>query len=484
MESSGLNPISDNLRDIPTSIKKSTVSSLNPEYLANAEKDKGNECLRSKDYEEAIIYYTRSIDLLQRAALYTNRALAYLKMNNFEKAEYDTTYALVKCHDITPQLKIKALVRRATARMKRAKYQGALEDCDIGISLSGDSDKSTLKEFTDLKSEITKKMNNLDVPTPQEVPKKSLRFKIEEVDEIDEEIILPSKPVSSRPLIEEILVENSESVVEEIQAETVASAFSSKPLIEEIIVPESTVEEIQVETSESVEDNQVDEINEVPTIPSKTIKEIQIENELSLLSKIDFKNSNIVEMEEYTVETINPTTTYRPTDSIIDSDDESEQEEPDFFECNVEENEIEIDYFEDTLEIENELDVSEYKNQPGYYEYTMEIIEDDDFSIQDDDDLVSAFEKSFNYNSGFEIKVEKFLTSEPNVLVEVLGATENLDMIAAIIRIILHVFENDREMIFHVRHVMRGISKSNEELQRKIDSVANAEFNALVELSL
>jgi tetratricopeptide (TPR) repeat protein len=44
------------------------------------ERVKGNEAIKSKDFDEAITYYTRSIDFDQKMfQSYGNRALAYLK---------------------------------------------------------------------------------------------------------------------------------------------------------------------------------------------------------------------------------------------------------------------------------------------------------------------------------------------------------------------------------------------------------------------
>ena len=41
---------------------------------AEREKDKGNEAFRSGDYEEALTYYTRSINLIPTVAAQNNRA--------------------------------------------------------------------------------------------------------------------------------------------------------------------------------------------------------------------------------------------------------------------------------------------------------------------------------------------------------------------------------------------------------------------------
>jgi tetratricopeptide (TPR) repeat protein len=56
------------------------LSERKKEDLAEKERVKGNEAIKSKDFDEAISYYTRSIELDSKMyQSYGNRALAYLK---------------------------------------------------------------------------------------------------------------------------------------------------------------------------------------------------------------------------------------------------------------------------------------------------------------------------------------------------------------------------------------------------------------------
>jgi len=51
---------------------------------AENEKNKGNEAIRSKDYSEALEYYTKSIKYdPTMAASYCNRALVQLKLKEY-----------------------------------------------------------------------------------------------------------------------------------------------------------------------------------------------------------------------------------------------------------------------------------------------------------------------------------------------------------------------------------------------------------------
>ncbi|KAM6334648.1 tetratricopeptide repeat protein 12 isoform 3-T3 [Alca torda] len=65
------------------------------EHLANALKEKGNDAFRKGDYVIAIQRYTEGLEKLKdKQELYTNRAQAYLKMQEYEKAIDDCEWAL------------------------------------------------------------------------------------------------------------------------------------------------------------------------------------------------------------------------------------------------------------------------------------------------------------------------------------------------------------------------------------------------------
>ncbi|NXJ85547.1 TTC12 protein, partial [Trogon melanurus] len=69
------------------------------EHLANALKEKGNDAFRRGDYALAIQRYTEGLAKLKdKQELYTNRAQAYLKMHEYEKAIGDCEWAL-KCSE-------------------------------------------------------------------------------------------------------------------------------------------------------------------------------------------------------------------------------------------------------------------------------------------------------------------------------------------------------------------------------------------------
>uniref|UniRef100_A0A336KJ35 CSON010576 protein n=1 Tax=Culicoides sonorensis TaxID=179676 RepID=A0A336KJ35_CULSO len=80
------------------------------EVLAKRCKDKGNDFYRAKEYKEAIEEYSKSLRILSMAATYNNRAIAYIKTNEFHKAVKDCD----KCLELEPE-NVKALLRKAQA---------------------------------------------------------------------------------------------------------------------------------------------------------------------------------------------------------------------------------------------------------------------------------------------------------------------------------------------------------------------------------
>ncbi|KAI2562853.1 tetratricopeptide repeat domain 12, partial [Homo sapiens] len=67
--------------------------------LADALKEKGNEAFAEGNYETAILRYSEGLEKLKdMKVLYTNRAQAYMKLEDYEKALVDCEWAL-KCDE-------------------------------------------------------------------------------------------------------------------------------------------------------------------------------------------------------------------------------------------------------------------------------------------------------------------------------------------------------------------------------------------------
>lgn len=90
-------------------------------------KDKGNECFKRGEWEEAISLYTKAVKSGQKhkelAVFYKNRAAAYLKIEAYERAYEDCTKSLdIQSNDQ------KALFRRTQALEAMERYEEAYKD--------------------------------------------------------------------------------------------------------------------------------------------------------------------------------------------------------------------------------------------------------------------------------------------------------------------------------------------------------------------
>ncbi|XP_059036968.1 tetratricopeptide repeat protein 12 isoform X3 [Mustela lutreola] len=87
-----------------TTLNKTMISPLqapleNADGISSALKEKGNEAFARGDYEAAIVCYSKGLDKLKdMKVLYTNRAQAYLKLGDYQKAVVDCEWAL-KCDE-------------------------------------------------------------------------------------------------------------------------------------------------------------------------------------------------------------------------------------------------------------------------------------------------------------------------------------------------------------------------------------------------
>ncbi|XP_049628911.1 sperm-associated antigen 1 [Suncus etruscus] len=115
------------LSKIKTSIDITGLTEKERVFLATHEREKGNEAFNSGDYEEAIMYYTRSLSALPSVAAYNNRAQAAIRLENWNSAFLDCEKVL----ELEPG-NIKALLRRATTYKHQNKLLEAKEDlCQV-----------------------------------------------------------------------------------------------------------------------------------------------------------------------------------------------------------------------------------------------------------------------------------------------------------------------------------------------------------------
>ena len=89
-----------------------------------SERERGNVEYETGNFTAAVKSYTKCLGLKQRNYVgFSNRAMAYIKLKEYLRAESDCTSAL----SIEPK-HVKSLIRRATARNALGKHRAALQD--------------------------------------------------------------------------------------------------------------------------------------------------------------------------------------------------------------------------------------------------------------------------------------------------------------------------------------------------------------------
>ncbi|QPG75319.1 hypothetical protein FOA43_002671 [Brettanomyces nanus] len=109
---------------------------------AEAFKNQGNEQLKKKNYDKAIDFYTKAINLNATAVYYANRAQAQIKHENFGLALNDANDAIRLDPDY-----LKGYYRRAVAHSGMLEYKKSLKDVDTVLSHApGDKNAQSLKK--------------------------------------------------------------------------------------------------------------------------------------------------------------------------------------------------------------------------------------------------------------------------------------------------------------------------------------------------
>ncbi|XP_061529701.1 sperm-associated antigen 1 [Phycodurus eques] len=134
-----------------TKVDPSSLATEVRNLLAEREKDKGNEAFRANDYEEAVVYYSRSLCIMPTVAAYNNRAQAGIKLKQWHSAMND-------CHSVLElePCNVKALLRRAAVHNKMGNFEMAVEDLTVVLKQEPQNVPAI-----QLLSETTKKMTDV-----------------------------------------------------------------------------------------------------------------------------------------------------------------------------------------------------------------------------------------------------------------------------------------------------------------------------------
>ena len=130
---------------------------------ANNEKIKGNELMKTKEYDEAIKHYTKSIRLDEfEPTTYANRAQAYIKNTEYSKGLEDCNRAIDLKNDY-----IKAYYRRGICYMGVKKFKEGMLDF-LYVLNDNPSNSDILKKI----EELNKKWKDFDIDSYEENSKR------------------------------------------------------------------------------------------------------------------------------------------------------------------------------------------------------------------------------------------------------------------------------------------------------------------------
>ena len=134
--------------------KNYEILKLERKQEANNEKIKGNELMKTKEYDEAIKHYTKSIRLDEfEPTTYANRALAYIKNTEYSKGLEDCNRAIDLKNDY-----IKAYYRRGICYMGVKKFREGMLDFLYVLN-----DNPSNSDIMNKIEELNKKWKDFDI---------------------------------------------------------------------------------------------------------------------------------------------------------------------------------------------------------------------------------------------------------------------------------------------------------------------------------
>jgi len=186
---------------------------------AEKEKDAGNAAFKAGQPTEAIACYSRAIDFFKGdKAVYSNRALAHIKLRNFLSAVEDCSRAinisqvLDEDHERRPPPPplVKAYVRRATACIELERYDEAGADLETAAGLAVEADLVEIRRHQKaLRQEVAaaaKEAKALQAAAGGDGAAKGSKEQLERLRDLLDELATAGAETAARPT-EQVLAE-------------------------------------------------------------------------------------------------------------------------------------------------------------------------------------------------------------------------------------------------------------------------------------
>ena len=148
---------------------------------ANKLKDDANICVKEMKYRKAIRLYTEAIEECKSImCLYTNRALCYLRVNEFNNCIKDCDKVIEYLDVFEDQLEnnndiyTKALLRKALAMAKIKNFEEAIKVLKIAFEIS--KDEEVKKCLESIEKEYNVHLKALEVINKEKTPEQLKSF--------------------------------------------------------------------------------------------------------------------------------------------------------------------------------------------------------------------------------------------------------------------------------------------------------------------
>ena len=131
----------------------SQIEEIERQKLSENERLKGNECMKCKEYNEAVDCYGKAIELNPTdAATYSNRAMAHLKLKEYARALEDAEAAIKLKENY-----VKAYHRRGKAYLAMNKIEMAIRDFQY-ILEKEPKNKEAMQEIKNARKKLDEKL--------------------------------------------------------------------------------------------------------------------------------------------------------------------------------------------------------------------------------------------------------------------------------------------------------------------------------------
>ncbi|EGG22816.1 hypothetical protein DFA_04946 [Cavenderia fasciculata] len=237
-------------------------------------KDIGNKFFQQQKYKDAVEYYTLAIDLDPSSSiLFSNRAIAYIKLKNFHQAEADCNRSIN-----LDSTNVKAYHRRGLALKEQKRYRESLNDF-IVVSKKDPANKEAQTEIKGLYELIKRQPPQPQQQESEKTPIQPTQL-VQPVESVQPKIQI-KQDVNNKMEIEPTTTTTQQQIKQDVNNKTdkKIEPQQQQPKIE--LVSDTTTSKSSTTTTISI-----DSTTKKPTTPSSTSSTSSLQDRLSRLANM------------------------------------------------------------------------------------------------------------------------------------------------------------------------------------------------------